>query len=178
MHPTPHRSTALVLLLTALPLAGCAGYQLGHSSLFRPDIRTVHVPVFESESFRRDLGERLTEAVIKEIEVRTPYKVVHTPDADSTLHGRIVSDSKRVTNRNRNNDARLINTQLVVEVRWVNRRGEMVMQPAGIPVPLPVLEDARQSSFVPEGGQSLVTAQQQAIQGLARDIVGQMEVWW
>ena len=41
--------------------------------------------MIESDSYRRDLGERLTEAVIKEIELKTPYKVVGTPDADSIL---------------------------------------------------------------------------------------------
>ena len=175
---TAARAIAFISLLVLLAVAGCAGYQIGHQSLYRPYIRTVHVPVFESESLRRNLGERLTEAVVKEIESRTPYKVVHTPDADSTLQGRILRDTKRVTGQNRNSDARLIETQWVVDVRWVNRRGEMLMQQAGLPVPLTALPDARQDTFVPEGGQSLATAQQQVIQRLARDIVGHMEVWW
>ena len=66
-------------------LAGCATYQVGSESLYAPDIATVYVPMIESDSYRRDLGERLTEAVIKEIELKTPYKVVGTPDADSIL---------------------------------------------------------------------------------------------
>ena len=65
-------STCLLSVL----LAGCTGYQLGNQNLFRPDIRTVHVPIVQSESFRRGLGERLTESMVKEIELRTPYKVV------------------------------------------------------------------------------------------------------
>src|SRR2546421_386051 len=59
------------LLLLA---AGCAEYHLGVGSLYRPDIRTVGVEMFDSLSYRRYLGERLTEAVVKEIEHRTPYK--------------------------------------------------------------------------------------------------------
>ena len=66
-------------------LAGCASYQVGSESLYAPDVATVYVPMIESDSYRRDLGERLTEAVIKEIELKTPYKVVGTPDADSIL---------------------------------------------------------------------------------------------
>ncbi len=42
---------------------GCAGYRLGTQTLYRRDIHTVYVPVFESDSFRSQLGERLTEAV-------------------------------------------------------------------------------------------------------------------
>ena len=41
-----------------------------------PDVSTVYVPMIESGSYRRDLGERLTEAVAKQIELKTPYKVV------------------------------------------------------------------------------------------------------
>ena len=55
--------------------------------------------MFESVSFRRDLGERLTEAVMKQIEEKTPYKVVSDPNADSMLSGRIAQESKRVTDR-------------------------------------------------------------------------------
>ena len=49
--------------LCSLLLAGCAGYQVGTDSLYAPDVATVYVPMIESDSYRRDLGERLTEAV-------------------------------------------------------------------------------------------------------------------
>ena len=49
-------------------VGGCAGYRFGAASLYPPDIQTVYVPVFESNSFRRNLSEWLTEAVCKEIE--------------------------------------------------------------------------------------------------------------
>ena len=68
---------------------------MGTNSLFPSDIQTVHVPVFASDSYRRGMGERLTELVIKEIEERTPYKVVSSADADSILTGRITNDTKR-----------------------------------------------------------------------------------
>ena len=60
---------------------------MGAESLYAPDVQTVYVPMIESESFRRDLGERLTEAVVKEIELKSPFKVVGTPDADSIFCG-------------------------------------------------------------------------------------------
>ena len=61
--------------------SGCAAYRFGNGTLYAPDVPTVYVPMIESDSFRRDLGERLTEAVVKEIELKTPFKVVGTPDA-------------------------------------------------------------------------------------------------
>ena len=166
------------MIAAALAVSGCASYQVGQATLFRPDIRTVHVPVFESDSLRRNLGERLTEAVVKEIESRSPYKVVGSPDADSILSGRIVTETKRAVAENRNDDVRDIEADMTVEVHWISRRGEMLMQRSSIPFgPLNTMiaEDAQ---FFPEAGQSLQTAQQMVIEQLAREIVGQMEVWW
>jgi hypothetical protein len=54
----------------------------------------------------------------------------------------------------------------------------MLMQRSSIPLgPLATMmsEDAQ---FFPEAGQSLALAQQDAIDKLAREIVGQMEIWW
>lgn len=169
--------TAVAVTLLALA-AGCASYQVGHSSLFRPDIRTVHVPVFESDSFRRNLGERLTEAVVKEIESRTPYKVVASLDADSVLSGRIVDERKRAVAENANDDVRDIESSMSVEVRWVSRRGEMLMQRSSMPLGPLNVTISESAQFFPEAGQSLEVAQQEVINRLAREIVGQMEVWW
>jgi hypothetical protein len=178
--PSIRRADLLILLavLTLASTLGCASYRVGHQSLYRPDIHTVHVPVFESESLRRNLGERLTEAVIKQIESRTPYKVVATPDADSVLSGRITHETKRVVAENRNDDARDVETEFRVEVQWISRRGEVLMQHAAVPVGPLNLDIAANAQFIPEAGQSLATAQQEAIEQLAREIVGQMEIWW
>src|SRR4051794_4304229 len=87
-----HSSFCVAIVMASLGLAGCAGYQIGRGGLYRPDVRTVHVPVAQSDSYRRYLGERLTEAVVKEIELRTPYKVVDSASADSVLNIRLMSD--------------------------------------------------------------------------------------
>ena len=81
--------------------SGCIGYQVGTGSLYAPDVATVYVPMIESDSYRRDLGERLTEAVVKEIELKTPYKVVNTPNADSILSARLISDTRQDARRKR-----------------------------------------------------------------------------
>lgn len=154
-------------MAAASVLSGCAGYQLGRATLFPAEIRTVYVPVFQSDDYRRYLGEQLTEAVIKELE-RRAFKVVHRPDADSTLRGRIVSLDKRVLGEDANDFPRNLALELAVEVTWTDRFGRVLMQHV-------VRHDA---SFVPEAGQSLATAQQQAIERTARQIVGRMEVPW
>src|SRR6187431_2988933 len=88
-------------------LSGCIGYQVGTGSLYTPDVATVYVPMIDSDSYRRDLGERLTEAIVKEIELKTPYKVVSTPDADSVLSGRLVRDTRKTLIENAFDDPRV-----------------------------------------------------------------------
>jgi len=166
------------LVLSVILLAGCTGYQVGTSSLYSPAVRTVYVPMFESDSFRRNQGERLTEAVMKEIESKTPYKVVGTPNADTTLTGRIAEETKRVVVENRLDDPRQAEVKLQVQVRWTDRHGRLIRQSESIPLSdLPIGVDGDASLF-PEVGQSVATAHQQAIQRAAQQIVAMMETPW
>ncbi len=169
---------SVIVALVLLTASGCAGYQMGVRSLYPPDISTVYVPMFESDSFRRNLGERLTEAVIKEVELKTPYKVVGSPDADSVLTGRLVQDSKRVLVEDQNDEARTIQLDFAVEVTWANRRGDLVREPAMLAMPADVVSIGASATLVPEAGQSIATAQQKAIDRLAQQIVATMEKPW
>ena len=81
------RAVTLVLSAGAVLAAGC-GYSM--QSLHRSDVRTVAVPIFASKEFRRELEFDLTRQVVKFIELRTPYKVVHDRKrADTELRGEI-----------------------------------------------------------------------------------------
>ncbi len=177
---TVFRSPVLVTLCVfgMLGAGGCAGYQVGTESLYPAHIRTVYVPVFESDSLRRNLGERLTEAVIKEIEAKTPYKVVSTPSADSTLLGRITADTKRVLVENPQDEPRETEIGLRVQVRWIDHRGQVLGQWEPIPVPAEVVMVTGSSRLLPEMGQSVATAQQKAIDQIAQQIAGMMETPW
>ncbi|MEN6404865.1 MAG: LptE family protein [Thermoguttaceae bacterium] len=161
-----------------LLLCGCAGYQLGNQTLFPTEIHTVYVPVFQSNSFRRNLGERLTEAVVKEIELKTPYKVVANANADSVLSGRIASDKKQVLVPGMTGDARDIEVAIRVEVRWLDRKGRMLRDTQSVPLPEEIADVTGTGDVVPEVGQSVATAQQEAICRVAQQIVGLMEKPW
>jgi len=168
----------LSLLAVVLALGGCFGYRIGAESLYPVSIHTVYVPVFESDSFRRNLGERLTEAVIKEIELKTPYKVTGDSNADSILSGRITHDTKRVMVLNRYHDPRESEVSLQVEVRWLDRQNNLIREAAPIPLPDEVATLRETALLVPEAGHSVATAQQQAIHRLAQQIVSMMEAPW
>lgn len=150
---------------------GCAGYHLGNQFLYRADIRTVNVVISESDSDRRFLGQQLTEAVIKEIEGSTPLTITEPQLTDSYIRLRILRDTKRVIGENRNDEPRSLSVGWVAEVDWVDRIGTPLMQRQTIRIS----EDA---AFIPEGGQSISTAQQKIIQRSAREIVSQMQTPW
>jgi hypothetical protein len=165
-------------LWLCVALTGCIGYQWGTGSLYAPDIATVYVPMIESDSYRRDLGERLTEAVCKEIELKTPYKVVATPNADSILSIRLTRDKRTALIRNAFDDPRLSENEIRTQVNWLNRRRLPIVPTQNIPVPPEAVAITATSNIVPEAGQSVATQQQQAIVRLAQQIVGTMEAPW
>lgn len=172
------RIGALVSSAGLTALGGCAAYRFGNATLYPADIETIYLPVFESDSFRRNLAEFLTEAIAKEIQLKTPYTVVGTPEADSVLSGRITTDTKRVIIEDPYDYPRETQINMSVEVRWVNRRGDLVNQPAAIPMPPELVGLSGNGALVPEFGQSVSTAQLQAIQSLAAQIVSLMESPW
>ena len=82
-------------------VAGCestGGMIGGYSAqeLYPRDVRTVAVPIFDNRTFYRGVEFDVTEALIKELELRTPYKVVRGEVADTALLG-VVTDVRQRT---------------------------------------------------------------------------------
>jgi len=168
----------LALMVICGSTSGCAAYRFGSATMFRPGIRTVHVPVVRDETFRHDLGVRLSEALVKEIERRTPYKVTGDPNADSTLTCRVVDESKRVLTETDTDDPRALDATISVRATWTGRSGELLMQNSVVPTGSIAINFAQDARFVPEAGQSIDSATQAAIEDLAERIVSQMEIRW
>ena len=159
-------------------LAGCANYHVGNRSLYAPDVQTVYVPVIEANSFRRDLGERLTEAVIKEIELKTPFKVVGSPDADSILSAQLIGERRRVLVETAFDTPRASEIITRANVTWLNRRRIPIGPAVDIPLPPQLVDIGQSAVLIPEAGQSVATSEQQAIKRLAEQIVATMEQPW
>ncbi|HMC64019.1 MAG TPA: LptE family protein [Gemmataceae bacterium] len=135
-------SCALVLLAsTALLLPSCNWdgqfTVLGYTT--RPNydcaIHTVHVPMFKNLTLRRGIEFDVTRAVVREIEAKTPYKVVSDRyRADTELTGTILVLNKNIINRNQLNEVREAETTLAVNVVWRDLRagheGEVLSHPA------------------------------------------------
>src|SRR4051794_33939006 len=116
---------ALALVLAGLALPGCESG--GHFSLLgyttKPNydtcIKTVYVPIFKStillDETRRQVPFKLTRAVVREIEAKTPYKVISDRErADTELSGTVVGLTKNLLTRNQLNEIREAETVLTV----------------------------------------------------------------
>ncbi|MGD9126535.1 MAG: LPS assembly lipoprotein LptE [Planctomycetia bacterium] len=169
----------LLLCTLVVVTTGCAGYRFGNRTLYPPHIRTVYVPTCESSSFRPFLGERLTEAIVKEVEQKTPYKVVSTPEeADSILTCRIVDEGKRVVAENYYDDPRQVQYWFNVQVNWIDRQQQQICPGGAVSIPRESVDLLETSNMAAEVGQSGATAQQDAINKIATRVVTMMEAPW
>ena len=165
---------ALFVALAASTIAGC-GYQI--RAPYAQNIRTVYVPVFTSRTFRRDVNLMLTEEVIKEIERRTPYKVVGHPEgADTTLAGEINFSDKNIVVENPFNLPRQLTATLTANVIWTDNRTEKpIGDPALTKGGMTVTEIY---NFFPEVGETSQAAFLRTCQMMAKGIVNAMEAKW
>ena len=169
------RTRRQLVCIALLALAGC-GYTLGTPTV--QNVRTVHVPVFKSNSFRRNLDFLLTEAVQREIRTRTPYRLDEAATADTILNGRIVEIRKSPLSETRFDDPRELQLMVGAEVTWIDRRSGQVLQQQTFTLDSALTQNASAVSFAPEVGHSLATAQQEAATRLAARIVDVMEMPW
>lgn len=165
----------MMLMLSTTAICGC-GYMLGTPTV--PGVRTVHVEIFKSDSFRRNLDYLLTEAVQREVRTRGGYRLEDASIADTILKGKIVEIRKTPLSENRFDDPRELQLMVGAEVTWMDRRSGQILQQKTFPLASELTQQASSVTFAPEVGQSLATAQQEAAQRLASRIVDLMESPW
>jgi outer membrane lipopolysaccharide assembly protein LptE/RlpB len=95
--PAPRVGTAKIrfslLALIGLTTTACGYHTAGHGSVLPTEIKTIAVPAFANNTETYKLEQRLTAAVVREINIRTHYHVVNqsSDDADATLRGTVLS---------------------------------------------------------------------------------------
>jgi len=119
---------------------------LGYSTHpnYDPNIHSVRVPIFRNRTYwtvtpTPGMEMDLTQAVVREIEQRTPFKVKQH-DADTELLGTIILFTKVPLSITQFNYPREVETTLTVELLWRDvRTGDILSRPARRPgAPLPV----------------------------------------
>jgi hypothetical protein len=171
------RTIGLVMACAlAIVFTGCAsdptkGY--APASLYPEGISTVAVPVFSCDSYTRDVEFELTDALIKEIEARTPYKVVPEGRADTILLGRIKTIELDQLSKSRQTG--LSEEQIIsvtIDFEWKDlRSSRTLVQREGF---------TGQGFFDPSRptGEPIELGQFAAVQQLARDVVAQLRADW
>jgi outer membrane lipopolysaccharide assembly protein LptE/RlpB len=79
-------------LVAAALLTACGYHTAGKAALIPPDVRTIAIPSFVNQTQTYRIETILTEAVVREFNTRTKYRIVSDPaDADAVLRGAVLS---------------------------------------------------------------------------------------
>lgn len=163
-------SRVLWVALVCLVLTGC-GYR--SNSLYPQEVRTVAVPMFENRSFYRGMEYDLTEALAKQIELRSPYKVVGREAADSIIQGVIVNVSeRRIAITNSGGLPQDMELVMTVDFEWRDQRtGKILRERKGVTVA---------SHYVPTRpvSETVDVARHEAVQRMANGLVSLMRADW
>jgi hypothetical protein len=177
---TRHPLRLLVVLAGAL-CAGCSGYTSGagdHAgngytwgTTFRKDIKTVAIPAFGTKSFSRGDEITLTQALIAQVESRTPYKVVPAERADTILEGLVVSVGTGTVSIDRY--TALPQEQLYtisVDFTWKDlRSGQILVERRNFD---------QSSTYYPTLGEGRTHGRQSTAEALAASIVDELQGDW
>lgn len=171
--------TKVVVLIACIglfPVFGCVNNpSMGYSSqsLYPTEFRSVAIPIFKNSTMSRNMEFMLTDAVIKHVQSRTPYRIVDETYADTLLTGTIKSVQLRTLNQSRTTglDNEML-MEVTIDFEWLNLgTGGRIVAKENFTCDA-LFIPSRPSSEPLEMGQFAV------VQQLAGDIVDQMQATW
>ncbi|MCP4591460.1 MAG: hypothetical protein GY842_12010 [bacterium] len=159
---------SVVVGLLGLLCSGC-GYSTQRP--FRSGIQTVHVEMLESREFRRELEFQLSEALVKRIELDTPYRIAPLRTADTLLTGEILEVRQRALGDDFETGLpRETGATVVMSYRWKDlRTGDTLVSRDRF---------IHSTEYIPPVGESFSTGMVRGLDGMARSIVQSMETGW
>jgi outer membrane lipopolysaccharide assembly protein LptE/RlpB len=88
-------SALLPITIIFVSLSGCGYHTLGAATHLPPDVQTLSVPVFATNTEAYHTEVAMTNAVIREFATRTRFRVTpsENADADAVLHGTILKET-------------------------------------------------------------------------------------
>lgn len=145
-------------------LCGC-GYRAG--ALIPPDVRTVHVEMFDNETFRHEIEIPLSRAVKDEIVRRTGLRILPRDAADTVLGGAILRVDAPMTAYDQADEISVQRVAVYIRFEWRRRAtGEVIAKADTLSETVRMLA-AR--------GETQATASEEAFIGLAEAIVEMMQ---
>ncbi|OHC04546.1 MAG: hypothetical protein A3G17_01910 [Planctomycetes bacterium RIFCSPLOWO2_12_FULL_50_35] len=157
----------IILLILASFMASC-GYT--SRSLIDQNVQSVYVPIFDNDTFRRDLEYDLTKAIKEEILFRTQLKIVDEKHADTILTGILKDVQENVLIENP--DAVTIESRVNVFVQfsWLDQRtGRILIDKQNV---------AASAEFIATRNEDVRTGEIEAFVNTARKIINLMERKW
>ena len=154
----------ILIALTATALAGC-GYRA--SKLMPPDVRSVHIDMFDNATFRHEIEVPLTESVKNEVVRMTDLELKPLGAADSVLNGTITRVQASVAAYDARD--RIFTQDVTVHVRFEWRRtgnGATIVGPTTV---------AATGRLIAPEGDSQFTATAEAFRDVSQLIVQQMQ---
>ena len=157
----------IVLSLLFISLGSC-GYS--SKSLLRSNVRSIYVPIFDNNTFRRGYEFDLTKAVRDQILLRTRLNIVDKDEADSILFGKVSSVNEDVIIEDTKDNIVESRVSIGVDIRWVDKRtGRTIIERKNI---------KRPTEFIVRKNETLSSASNEAFVGVAQSIVETMEEDW
>ncbi len=153
----------LVVALTC----GC-GYST--RSLISRDISSIHIPIFENNTFRRGIEFDLTKAVKNEVMSKTNLRIASKDYADTILRGTVKDFTERIITHGFRDSVVEAQVTLFVEIKLVDRRtGRTLVDEKGI---------KQTTEYIVRRGETLESASEEGIVDLAETIVNHLAEKW
>src|SRR5574341_1058470 len=158
----------LILVLFFIVSMQSCGYS--SKSLLRSNVRSIYIPIFDNNTYRRGYEFDLTKAVRDQILLRTGLNVVDRNEADSILFGKITSVSEGVLIEDTRDNIVESRVSIGIEIRWVDTRtGRTIVERKDI---------NRAAEFIVRRNETLTSAGNEAFVKIAQGIVETMEEDW
>ena len=143
------------------------------SSLYPKQYQSIAIPIFQNSTMTRDVEFMLTDAIIKEIQVHSPYRVVDKHVAETLLTGTITSMKLSTLSRSRTTglDNEVL-FKVVIDFEWYDQvNGNRIVGRKNF---------ASSAVFIPSrpSSEPLAIGQFAVVQQLASDINDQMQASW
>jgi len=156
-----------LLVLFTISIVSC-GYS--SKSLLRSNVRSIYIPIFDNNTFRRGYEFDLTKAVRDQILLRTRLNIVDKDEADSILFGKITSVDENVIIEDTRDNIVESRVSVGIDIRWVDKRtGRTIVERRNI---------KRPTEFIVRRNETLTSSSNEAFVSIARGIVDAMEEDW
>ena len=123
--------TVVGLVLVVLGFTGCGYQAAGKAVRIPPDVQTIAVPIFSSQTKTYRIEQLITNEVIHELASRTKYRIVSAPgdDVDATLQGTVLtSEVAPSTADSQTGRATTAIVTVTAMVKLVDRHGKVLFE--------------------------------------------------